>query len=130
MTPSSARFGQVAGYRAARRSRGGGKGPDRGEALAAAIGEGDEVLQCPVQMPADAAVQVEGDGDESEQKGLRGCSATRPEAASPGRTSPVASKGACFNGAVWGSSRLPERDFPGPRRKCRPAFRGGFLLYG
>ena len=37
---------------------------DGWEAPAGAVGEGDEVLQRPVQMPADGAVQVEGDGDE------------------------------------------------------------------
>ena len=31
---------------------------------------------------------------------------------------------------IWGSSRSPDRDFPGLHRLCRPAFRGGFLLYG
>ena len=40
------------------------EGADGGEAPAGAVGEADEVLQRPVQMPADGAVQVEGDGDE------------------------------------------------------------------
>src|SRR3954454_22965938 len=44
-------------------------------------------------MPAYGAVQVEGDGDEREQRSLRGCSATRPEAADFGHTLPVHAKG-------------------------------------
>src|SRR5215203_4361711 len=97
MMPASASLRQMAGYRAPGLPRGGGEGADGGEAPSGAVSERHEVLQCPVQMPADGAVEVEGDGDEWEQKGLRGCSATRLEAALPGRTSPVARIGACEN---------------------------------
>src|SRR4051794_31768969 len=59
-------------------------------ALAGLVGEPDEALQREVQMPANGAVQVEADGDIGEQKGLRGCGATRLETRCPERTSPVA----------------------------------------
>ena len=64
MTPSCGQLGQMAGHRAPGRPCGRGEGADGGEAPPGAVGEGDEVLQRPVQMAADGAVQVEGDGDE------------------------------------------------------------------
>ena len=64
MTPSCGQLRQMAGHRAPGLPRGGSERADAGQALAGAVGEADEVLQRPVQMPADGAVQVEGDGDE------------------------------------------------------------------
>ena len=55
---------QMAGHRAPGLSCGRGERADGGEALPGAVGERHEVLQRPVQMPADGAVQVEGDGNE------------------------------------------------------------------
>ena len=55
---------QMAGHRAPGLACGRGERADGGEASAGAVGEADEVLQRPVQMPADGAVEVEGDGDE------------------------------------------------------------------
>jgi hypothetical protein len=43
-----------------------------------------------VQVTADGAVEVEGDGNEGEQSYASGCSSTRAEAACRGRKSPVA----------------------------------------
>src|SRR5690349_10373643 len=84
-------------------------------------------------MPADGAVEVEGDGDEWEQKGLRGCGATRPEAARPGSTSPVARIGTCGIRRGGGSSWSPNDDLP--RRAflagyADPPFEAGFALLG
>ena len=67
MTPSAASLGQMAGLRAPGLSRSRSEHADGREALAGAVGERHEVLQRPVQMAADGAVQVEGDGDEWEQ---------------------------------------------------------------
>ena len=64
MTPSCGQLGQMAGHRAPGLSRGGSERADGGEAPSGAVGERHEVLQRPVQMAADGAVQVEGDGDE------------------------------------------------------------------
>src|SRR5215213_3185158 len=98
-------------------------------ALAGLVGESDEALQREVQMPANGAVQVEADGDVGEQKGLRGCSATRPEAADFGHTLPVHAKRACENRRGREISVLLLTRFSRPRPVCRPAFPGGFLLY-
>ena len=65
---------EMAGHRAPGLSRGGGEGADRRKAPSGAVGEADEVLQRPVQMPAYGAVQVEGDGDER-SKGASGVAA-------------------------------------------------------
>ena len=67
MTPSLASLREMAGHRAPGRSSGRSEHADRGKAASDAVGEADEVLQRPVQMAADGAVQVEGDGDEAEQ---------------------------------------------------------------
>ena len=64
MTPSLASLRQMAGHRAPGLSRGGSERADGWKALAGAVGEGDEVLERPVQMPANGAVEVERDGDE------------------------------------------------------------------
>src|SRR5215213_8690508 len=72
MTPSAASLGQMAGLRAPGLSRSRSEHADGREALAGAVGERHEVLERPVQMAADGAVQVEGDGDEWEQKGPPG----------------------------------------------------------
>ena len=64
MTPSCGQLRQMAGHRAPGLPCGGSEGADGGEAASGAVGERDEVLQRPVQMAADGAVQVEGDGDE------------------------------------------------------------------
>src|SRR3954471_1931925 len=93
------------------------------------VGIADEALHRPAQAGLQRAVDVEDDGYEWEQSFLRGCSATRPEAADFGRTLLVHAKGACKARRGRGSSQSPDREFPGSP-VCRPAFRGGFLLYG
>ena len=120
----------MAGHRAPGRPSGGGKGPHGREAAPGAVGERHEILQCPVQMPADGAVQVDGDGDEWEQKGLRGCSATRLEAADFGHTLPVHAKGACEDSRFRGSSVSPNRSSFRATGLCRPAFWAGFAFQG
>ena len=57
-------------------------------------------MHCPPEARLQRTVQVKGDGDEWEQEGLRGCSATRPEAADFGRTLPVHAKGLAKIGEV------------------------------
>ena len=49
---------QMAGHRAPGLSCGGSEGADDGPAPPGAVGEADEVLQRPVQMPAHGAVEV------------------------------------------------------------------------
>src|SRR3954447_12332665 len=59
-----------------------------------------------------------------------GCSATRPEAASPGRTSPVARIGACENSRFRGSSRLPHRETSSKPDYADPPSEAGFCVMG
>src|SRR6185369_5508925 len=68
-------LGQMPGQRAPGRPCGFYEGAYRREALSRLVGIGDEVLQRPVQMPADGAVQVEGDGYKGKH-GASGCSST------------------------------------------------------
>src|SRR3954451_14242996 len=57
---------------------------DRGEradgwkAASGAVGEADEVLQRPVQMPAHGAVQIKGDRDKGKHGSLLGCKYSPP----------------------------------------------------
>ena len=88
-------LGEMARHGALGQAGDGGELAAARPALAGLVGEPDEALQREVQMPANGAVQVEADGDVGEQKGLRGCSATRPEAADFGHTLSVHAKGAC-----------------------------------
>ena len=53
-----------------------------------------------------------------------------PGSGCSGRTLPVQAKGLAKIGEVGEARRSPHMRFPGPGRICRPAFRGGFLLYG
>src|SRR3954464_10534382 len=63
------------------------------------------------------------------KSGLRGCSATRPEAADFGRTLPVHAKGACEIRRGRGISELRHpRDFPGPTGYADPPFEAGFAF--
>ena len=114
MTPSLAKLGQMAGHRAPGRPCGRGKRADRGEAPAGAISEADEVLQRPVQMPADGAVDVKCNRDKGKH-GASGVQRTRLEAADFGRTLPVHAKGLAKIGR-FGKSRCRQtyRDFAGP----------------
>src|SRR5215213_8519535 len=93
----------MAGHRAPGLSRSRSEHADGREALAGAVGERHEVLQCPVQMAADGAVQVERDGNKGKHV-ASGCSSTRPKAPCPEHTLPVARIEACFNGLVRGNS--------------------------
>src|SRR5690242_9776163 len=90
-------FSQMTRHGALADASGGGEGPHARKTSAGAIGEGDKVLQGPAQRRAQRAVQIETDGDVSEQRMPPGCSTTRPEAAYPEHTSPVARNGACEN---------------------------------
>src|SRR3954466_5594644 len=119
---------QMARHRAPGLPRCGSERADGGEAPPGAVGERHEVLQRPVQMPADGAVQVEGDGDERKH-GTSECCSTRPEAPCPGHTSPVARIGACVKRRFREISSCHELDSP-VRRYCRPALRGGFCYFG
>src|SRR3954468_1955762 len=59
-----------------------------------------------------------------------GCSATRPEAASPRRTSPVARIGACENSRFRGSSLSPDKIASGQRDYADPPLRRVLLFQG
>ena len=129
MTPSLAKLGQMAGHRAPGRPCGRGKRADRGEAPAGAISEADEVLQRPVQMPADGAVDVKCNRDKGKH-GASGVQRTRLEAADFGRTLPVHAKGACEISRFRGSSWSPNLFSFLKTGLCRPALRGGFCYFG
>ena len=58
----------MTGHRAPRRPSGRSERADAGPALAAVVGEADEVLERPVQMTPHGAVQVERDRDEGEHE--------------------------------------------------------------
>ena len=63
------------------------------------VGVAGETGQQPAVLGSRQGLEgVERHGDDLEQSSLRGCSATRLEAAGSGRTSPVARRGACKRG--------------------------------
>ena len=126
MTPCAVKLGQMAGHRASGLPCGRGERADGGEAPAGAVGEADEVLQRPVQMAADGAIQVEGDGDKGKHRASE-VQRTRPEAPCSRHISPVARIEASL--AAWlGEAQSATIEFPGTSPVCRPAFQGGFLL--
>src|SRR4051794_904600 len=108
----------------------GGERPHAGKTSTGAIGESDKVLQRPAQRRAHGAVQVKADGDVSEQRSLRGCSATRPEAADFGALCRCTPKGLAKIGGFGKSLDCHTERSPASSRYGRPALRGGFCFMG
>ena len=120
----------MAGHRAPGLSGGRCEGAHAGPALAGAVGEADEVLQRPVQVTADGAVQVEGDGDKGKH-GASGVRSTRPEAADFGHTLPVHAKGLAKIGEVEEARSCKPSEFPATSAGyADPPSEAGFAFQG
>jgi hypothetical protein len=94
------------------------------------VGEADEALHRPAQTRWERAVDVEMDGDVSEQRGLRGCNATRPEAALPGHNLPVARIGLANFGWVGEALSCHGKNFPRFAGIADPPLRRVLLFQG
>ena len=82
-----------------------------------------------MQVPPDGAVQVEGDGDEGEHKGLPGCRSGPPGAAGQGTPHPWQESGLALT-ARFGEARSAKDSFPGSGRNAGPPLSAGFAIAG